>query len=129
MIATANISVSVVCLIVAILCWFSRAWPKAQLVLFMLAGAGMRAGSLAGRSVDAVTPLMLAVDGGAAVASGAHVAGLLAVTVTFFIVLGWLGNPSWLKNAQRWVPALSAFGAPLIWHKTGGIFSGMAMVI
>ena len=43
MIETANISVSVVCLIVAIICWFSKAWPKAQLVLFMLAGAGMGA--------------------------------------------------------------------------------------
>lgn len=129
MIETANISVSVVCLIVAIICWFSKAWPKAQLVLFMLAGAGMGAGYIGGSILDGITMLMNAVDGGISDAFGEPVPGLLAVTVTVFIVLGWLGKLAWLKKAARWVTALSAFGAPLIWHMTGGIFSGMAMVI
>src|SRR5699024_4655006 len=79
--------------------------------------------------LDGITMLMNAVDGGIADAFGEPVPGLLAVTVTVFIVLGWMGKLSWLKKAARWVTALSAFAAPLIWHMTGGIFSGMAMVI
>jgi hypothetical protein len=129
MIATANISVSVVCLIVGLICWFSKAWPKAQLVLFILAGAGMGAGAVGGSILDGITSLMGAVDGGLQDAFGAPVPGLLAVTVTVLIVLGWLGKLSWLKKAQRFVTALSAFAAPLIWHLTGGIFGALALIV
>lgn len=129
MIATANISVSVVCLIVGIICWLSKSWPKAQLILFILAGAGMGAGFVGGSILDGISTLMSAVDGGMVNAFGAPVPGLLAVTVTAFIVLGWMGKLSWLKKAARITPALSAFAAPLIWHMTGGIFGGLAMVV
>ncbi|KOX10106.1 hypothetical protein [Nocardiopsis sp. NRRL B-16309] len=128
MIETANISVSVVCLIVGLICWFSKAWPKAQLVLFILAGAGMGAGFIGGSILDGIASIMSAVDGGMADAFGAPVPGLLAVTVTLFIVLGWMGKLGWMKKGSRIVTALSAFGAPLIWHMTGGIFGGLAMV-
>lgn len=128
MIETANISVSVVCLIVGIICWLSKSWPKAQLVLFILAGAGMGAGFIGGSILDGISTLMNAVDGGIADAFGAPVPGLLAVTVTVFIVLGWMGKLHWMKKAAPYMTALSAFGAPLIWHMTGGIFGGLAMV-
>lgn len=129
MIETANISVSVVCLIVGLICWFSKAWPKAQLILFILAGAGMGAGFIGGSILDGIAKLMAAVDGGISDAFGAPVPGLLAVTVTVFIVLGWMGKLGWMKKAAKYVTALSAFAAPLIWHMTGGIFGGLALVV
>lgn len=129
MIEGANISASVVFLIVGIILWLSKTWPKVQLILLLLAGAGMTAGVVGGGIRDGVASLMDAVSNGMVWAFGAPVPGLLAVTAVIIIVLGWRGNLGWMKKSARIVPPLTALAAPLIWHMTGGVFAPLALII
>ncbi|WP_160051132.1 hypothetical protein [Nocardiopsis sp. FR26] len=129
MIETANIAASVVFLIVGIILWLSKTWPKVQLILLLLAGAGMTAGVVGGGFRDGVAGLMSAVDNGMVWAFGAPAPGLLAVAAAVFIFLGWRGSTGWMKKGSRFIPHLSALAAPLIWHMTGGIFGPLALII
>lgn len=129
MIPTANIAAAVVFLIVGIICWLAKTWPKLQLILFTLAGAGMSAGFIGGGIQDGVVGLMNAVNNGMVWAFGAPVPGLLAVLAVIIIVLAWLGKTSWMKKAARFVPNITALAAPIIWHMTGGIFGPIALIV
>lgn len=129
MIPTANIAVSVVCLILALIFFFSKIWPKVVLVLLLLAGAGMGAGVIGGGIRDGVARAMSWTDDGMLWAFGAPVPGLLAVVVTAIVVMGWKGKLAWMKKGKTYAPAICALTAPLIWHMTGGIFGGLAFVV
>jgi len=129
MIESANIAASVVFLIVALVLWFAKTWPKLQLILFILAGAGMSAGVIGGGIQDGVVGLIDGVNRGMVWAFGSPVPGLLAVLAVVIIVLTWMGKVGWMKKAARYVPGLTALAAPIIWHLTGGIFAPLALIV
>lgn len=129
MIATANIAASVAFLIVALILWFAKTWPKVQLILFLLAGAGMSAGVIGGGIRDGVAGAIDAVNNGMVWAFGAPVPGLLALVAVVVVVLSWMGRTGWMKKAAPYIPPIVALTAPLTWHMTGGIFAPIALII
>jgi len=129
MIPTANIAVSVVCLILALIFFFSQIWPKVQIILLLLAGAGMGAGVIGGGIRDGIARALSWTDDGMLWAFGAPVPGLLACVVTALVFMGWKGKLTWLKKAKDYTLLVCAFAAPLVWHMTGGIFGGLAFAV
>ena len=125
----ANVAFSVVCLIVAIILWASKLWPKVQIVLMLLAGAGMTAGVIGGGWRDGIRGLMEWTSGATQWAFGAPVPGLLAMLMTVLVVVGWMGKCSWMRGWQRHVIPLVALASPMTWFMTGGIFQPIALIL
>lgn len=125
----ANIGFSVVALIAGIILYLSKIWPKAQIVLMLLAGAGMSAGVIGGGIYDGVAGAIAWVSGATTWGFGAPVPGLLAIVAAIIITVGWMGKVGWMRGHQRHVVPAVALLAPVTWYLTGGIFGPLAVII
>lgn len=129
MIPFANIAFSVICLGAGAGLWLSRLWPKLQIVLMLIAGAGVTSGVVGGTIRDGVQAAMDWISGSTQWAFGAPVPGLLAMVTLLIVVTGWKGKTGWMRQWSRHVVPMTALISPIAWYLTGGIFQALALII